>query len=151
VLQQFRPVCTSPCDKVIDGSQGQAFTLGAEGMTPTKPFNLTGMTGDVTLHVEPGPRGRWMAGLWLTIIGGSSLLVGAIGLPISFVGSETVGGTRTTSSFTYASIGMLAGGAVLLGTGIALFATSTTKIKLDQGAAPGKAAKVQPRYWLGEF
>jgi len=151
VLQQLRPVCMSPCDKVVDGSQGQLFTLSSETFPAPKAFTLAGMKGDVTLHVKPGSIGRGTGGVWLTILGGSSLLVGAIMLPLVLTGSETVGGgTAPHAGGEIASIALMGGGAAMLATGIALLVTSGTKITLEQGAA-GKTAARAPRYWLGEF
>jgi hypothetical protein len=143
VLTTLRPVCAAPCDRVIDGSRGQGFTVTGPFPTPGL-FDLTELRGDVTLSVKPGSIGKRVGGVWLTILGGTTFLTGVIMLPLVL--------NRTTTSLRDASIGMTAvGGAALVG-GIVLLATSGTKLRLDQGAPRlGPAAQIKPRYWLGEF
>jgi hypothetical protein len=47
-----RVVCTSPCDRVIDGSRGQSFSASGAGGSMT--FKLADMRGNVDLLVRPG-------------------------------------------------------------------------------------------------
>ncbi|WP_437940324.1 hypothetical protein [Sorangium sp. So ce341] len=152
-VKQVRPVCVSPCDKVIDGSDGRKFSLSPEDVPPPEPFSLAQMKGDVTLHVEPGSYGRHTAGFWLTILGttaavtgGTFLLVGSTSSSIDDSGSEDTG--LSTPGLVMA----IGGGVGLIG-GIVLMATSGTSVSLEQRDArpAGKAARVEPRYWLGEF
>jgi hypothetical protein len=144
VLQQFQSVCASPCDKVIDGSQGQSFQLTSEEFPAPRAFSVAGLKGDVQLHVEPGSNGRRIGGLWLTIGGGSLVLVGALTLPLASLGQQTGQGLK------YAGIGMLAGGGASLVAGIVLLATSGTKIRLEERPRD-KSGQLTPRYWQGEF
>lgn len=157
-VKQFRPVCASPCDKVIDGSDGRRFSLSPEDMPPPDPFTVSQMTGDVTLHVAPGSYGRHSAGFWLTILGttaavlgGTFLLVDATSPSYEYddAGNEIPdeGGVSTPGLVT-----LIGGGVALVG-GIVLLATSGTSVTLEQrdGKPPAKAAQVKPRYWLGEF
>lgn len=141
VFTQLRPVCAAPCDQVVDGSRGQGFTITGPFPSPGM-FTFADMRGDVTLSVKPGSIGGRWGGLMLTILGGSTLLTGAILLPLAIDRST---GMRN------AGIGMVAGGGVALVGGIVLLATTGTKIRLDQGAPSRRTAQVKPRYWLGEF
>ncbi len=152
VLQQFSPVCISPCDRIIDGSLGQFYTLSPEEFPAPKPFSFAGMTGDVTLHVEPGSLGRRTGGLWMTIFGSGLLGGGLVLLPFALLRNEAAGlGTGSGTGLTVASITMLSGGAALLIGGIAMLASSGTKVRLEPRAPTGRTAKSTPRYWLGEF
>lgn len=155
-VQQLRPVCVSPCDKVIDGSDGRRFSLSPEDMPPPAPFTVAQMTGDVTLHVAPGSYGRRQAGFWLTVLGttaavtgGSFMLVDALTSSIDDPSSD---GSKDGGVSTVGLVTLIGGGAVLVG-GIVLLATSGTSVTLEQrdGKPAGKTAQVKPRYWLGEF
>jgi len=143
VFTQLRPVCVAPCDRVIDGSRGQGFAITGPFPTPGM-FNFANMTGDVTLFVKPGSIGGRWGGLMLTILGGSTLLTGAILLPLAL---------ERSTSMRNAGIGMLAGGGVALVGGIVLLATTGTKIRFEQqaGGPVARAGQAKPRYWLGEF
>ncbi|WP_437736399.1 hypothetical protein [Sorangium sp. So ce1335] len=157
-VKQFRPVCVSPCDKVIDGSDGRRFSLSPEEMPPPDPFSVSHMTGDVTLHVAPGSYGRQTAGIWLTALGATAAALGGTFLLLDSIspsyeyddaGNEIPddGGVSTPLLVT-----VIGGGVTLVG-GIVLLATSGTSVTLEQrdGKPPARAAQVKPRYWLGEF
>jgi hypothetical protein len=137
VVHQLRPVCSAPCDRVVDGSGGQEF--GVTGRFPVKTFTLTPYSGDVTLRVKPGSTGLRLGGWFVTPLAGATLIGG-----VSFL---AVGGSST---FRNAGIGMVVGGAVALAGGIAMLATSGTKVKLEQEGS-ARTGKIKPRYWMGEF
>ncbi|AGP35318.1 hypothetical protein [Sorangium cellulosum] len=155
-VKKIRPVCVSPCDKVIDGSDGRKFSLSPEDMPPPDPFTFAQMTGDVTLHVDPGSYGRRTAASWLNILGltaavtgGTLWFVSSVGTDVDSDPSNDDGGGALK---TVGIVSLIGGGAALAG-GIVLWATSGTSVTLEQhGEKPaGKAARVKPRYWLGEF
>ncbi|MGK4006214.1 hypothetical protein WMF31_26580 [Sorangium sp. So ce1036] len=163
-IQEVRHVCASPCDKVIDGSDGRRFSLSPEDMPPPDPFTFTQMTGDVTLQVEPGSYGRRTGGFWLTTLGGAAVLLGGTFLLVdAAVSSDAISGDPldeggggqdkdTGGMGTVGLVSLIGGGAALVG-GIVLLATSGTSVTLEQrdAKAAGKVAEVKPRYWLGEF
>jgi hypothetical protein len=161
-IQEIRHVCASPCDKVIDGSDGRRFSLSPEDMPPPDPFTFTQMTGDVTLRVEPGSYGRRTGGSWLTVLGGTAVLLGGSFLLVDAVVSSSTdslsGEAQDEGGGGFTTVGvasLIGGGAALVG-GIVLLATSGTSVTLEQrdGKAAGKGGKVaevKPRYWLGEF
>ncbi|WP_437577209.1 hypothetical protein [Sorangium sp. So ce887] len=151
-IHQFRPVCVSPCDKVIDGSDGRRYSLSPEDMPPPDPFTVSQMTGDVTLHVAPGSYGRRQGGFWLTVLGTTAVVTGGSFLLVDALVTSSSDGPKDTGLSTVSLVALIGGGAVLVG-GIVLLATSGTSVTLEQrgGKPPGKAAQVKPRYWLGEF
>ncbi|KYF91328.1 hypothetical protein BE20_15110 [Sorangium cellulosum] len=155
-VQQIRPVCVSPCDKLIDGSDGRRFSLSPEDMPPPAPFTLAQMTGDVTLHVDPGSYGRRTAGFWLTLLGTTAAVTGGTLMLVSSLSSsvDDSGSAEPKDSgiSTPGLVTVIGGGVALVG-GIVLMATSGTSVSLEQRDArpAGKAARAKPRYWLGEF
>jgi hypothetical protein len=157
VIHQMRPVCMSPCDRVIDGTVGQQFSLTGE-FPPPPPFRLLNLRGDVDLEVKPGSRGGMVGGGTMVTLGGISLLTGLILLPVSLSGhlecDYTLGGPCTkvrSSGFVGTSVAMTIGGAALLAGGIVLAIRSRTLLDIrPHGAPPAQAARA-PRYWLGEF
>jgi hypothetical protein len=139
-----RPVCDSPCDARIylSGDQRYAFTGGF----PESIFGPSKqLTSDVTITVQPGSYGRAKAGLGAALGGGLSVAPG--------VRMVTFGSLVGQSALRGAGIGVMVSGGVAAITGAVLLATAPTKIKIQKtGAGPvGRAAPVQPRYWMGEF
>ena len=59
---QYRVVCESPCDRVIDGTRGQDFFLGRDTVTASRRFTLAQHSGDVTLDVKPGSKALRLTG-----------------------------------------------------------------------------------------
>ena len=151
MIEELRPVCMSPCDRVVDGSQGQAFTLNGD-FSPPRPFHFVGQTGDLTLRVQPGSLGRRIGGAWATILGGSVLLAGAVMLPIALASHADIytGVSTHNGALVGVGAGMLAVGGVSLVAGIVMLATSSTKVRMELGAGRQEGA-ARPRYWLGEF
>jgi hypothetical protein len=158
VLHGERTVCTSPCDKILDGSQGSIFRLSDDAFPSGGDFSLATMTGDVTLRVEPGSKPKRTSGGWMVALGTTAALTGVVLLPLGQVASTTDANTgRDLPIPNYpvrnAGLGLLVGGAAVLGVGIALVITGATHFTLTQGAPPAgaKAASAKPRYWMGEF
>ena len=160
VIDAARPVCASPCDKVIDGSLGQDFTVGGSGVTESRRFGLSGMTGDVQLNVSPGSQGLRVGGAWLTILGGTAAISGAVLMVTSVAlttptfnsnGTETPG--KTNGGLLGAGAGVTAvGGAMLIG-GIVALVASKTSVEVHSGSGSGELPVTgrAPRYWAGEF
>jgi hypothetical protein len=147
VIDNATLICTSPCDRVIDGRRGQRFT--AQGDFPgVKSFQLNTLKDSVDLAVSPGSNARKTGGLWATVLGAVGLASGGTLLALSgsldSINGGSGGGGKT------AGIGILVGSGVALVGGIVLLATSGTSWDLHPtAAAPAKHAKA--RLWLGEF
>jgi hypothetical protein len=160
VVDAATPVCSSPCDKVLDSMNGQTYTAGGD-FVPSSPFSLAGTRGDMELSVKPGSKRLRTAGFWLTysgliltVVGGSLALTGAL---ISSDTTTNADGTTSGSSMgwltpTGAAVGI--GGVAMLVGGIVAIVSSKTKIDLHpMGATVGGTvgAATAPRYWMGEF
>ncbi|EYF00651.1 hypothetical protein [Chondromyces apiculatus] len=139
LISVSRKVCTAPCDRVIDGSDGGDFFFGGNGVTPSRSFRLDDRSGDVTAHTEARSSGARKAGMWLTIIGGGLVVTGAsllIGEALTSSASSLDDAPSSASPF-----GPLGGAALGLGgaamiPGIILLATSGTKLTLGPVRGP---------------
>jgi hypothetical protein len=154
VFTREREVCVSPCDAVLDGSEGHSFRLQSDAYPLPGPFTFHGMQGDVTMTIKPGSKGLRTGGSLGITFGVLAAVTGAILIPVAQ--SATVTDTSTwvdvsvpNRGLRNAGIGLLAGGVAALGAGIALFVTGATHTKIEQ--RPAKTARVAPRYWMGEF
>jgi hypothetical protein len=138
-----RPICESPCDTRIHLSGGQRYAI--TGRFPESIFGPVDLTGDVTITVQPGSYGRAKAGLGAALGGGLSIVPGVL--------MVTFGSLVDQNALRGAGIGVMVTGGVAAITGAVLLATSRTKIKIQKTGAGllGRAAPVQPRYWMGEF
>ena len=157
VLHGERKVCTSPCDAIIDGGQGSDFRLADDDYPSGGRFSLATMSGDVTMHVEPGNSPKHTGGAWMLIFGTIAFGTGLVMFPLGQAAKVTDVSTNVdvnipNKGIRNAGLGLLGGGAALLGGGIALFVTGATKYTLTPGAAPAaKPTAIAPRYWMGEF
>ena len=140
---QSSTVCHAPCDKVIDASPDDRYTIAGDDIRPSDPFSLHQYQGDVTAAVEPSS--SVLAGL-----GSTATVIGGLGL---------LGGLFTTV-FAYTDIiedpiakpvgvGVLVGGAALMTGGIVMLALSGTDVEIAP-RSNGKQAR-KPQYWRGEF
>ena len=133
--QQVRPVCTAPCDRVIDGTYGQSFFFGGEGVTPSRRFTLDEHDGPMTARVRPGRPGVLVGGILLTSMSIAPLISGSIFVSLS-EGPTTIR-TRNTG------ITLSAVGASMLISGIIMVALGRTRVELYRrltGAAQRRPA-----------
>jgi hypothetical protein len=153
------PVCVSPCDKVLDGSDGSTFYVRGDSVPTSNEFSFAGMKGDADLHVKPGSSGLRTGGWVLTGLGIAATAVGATGMLIGYAGTpysttlNTDGSVSTTKTFsgdarTPSIIIAAAGGVAIVG-GIIMILNGRTHIQLEPEA--DKTGAIKPRYWLGEF
>lgn len=143
VVHRAQNVCTSPCDRVIDGSTGHTFSVNGEFPTP-EPFSLSQHQGDMTLALKPGSNGMRTGGAWAAVFGSLAVLGGALTLPLAYAIRS-----HASPAMRIAGIAQLGVGVPLLGGGIALLVLGRSHYTL-QPSAPKTAARA-PRYWLGEF
>ncbi len=138
-----RPLCESPCDTRIPLSVDQRYVI--TGPFPESMFAPSNLPSEVTITVQPGSYGRAKAGFGAALGGGLSVAPGVLMMTFgSLVGQDALRG---------AGIGVMVTGGVAAIVGAVLLATSSTKIKIQRtGEGPvGRAARVEPRYWMGEF
>jgi hypothetical protein len=147
---ETRAVCASPCDRWIDLPEDHRYVI--TGLFPDSPtFHLPDLAGPsdltsaVNITVQPGSYRRFWAGLFTTVGG---VVVFGPGPPLLGVGTAT--GDRVMQKI---AIGFMVPGGVTAIVGGVLLATTRTKIKVQRtGEGPvGRAAPVEPRYWMGEF
>lgn len=134
-FEQYEPMCTAPC-RVPADPESTYFVGG--GVTGSDKFRLP-RQGEVGLKIEGGSIGRRTGGVVLStfgitgvVTGGAFLLVGALTKPDD---SDPYASLTPDHSGTFRTIGFvsLGIGAAMLAGGIALIATSGTKVKTGTG------------------
>jgi hypothetical protein len=61
-MMQWRSVCIEPCDRRIDGRQGETFVVGDHPLTFSKKFSLEHEDGDVVITGRPGSKAARVLG-----------------------------------------------------------------------------------------
>jgi len=80
----LRYVCRAPCDKLVDGREGHAFTISGPGMFPPNQFRLDTLDGDVTARVHGVSVARYTGGVISVAAGGMFTLGASLFLAASF-------------------------------------------------------------------
>jgi hypothetical protein len=135
-----RTVCAAPCDQVIEAKKRQTFFFGADGMVPSRGFQLSPLEGDITARIRGGSIVARQAGFLLGGFGGAAVLGGVTMLGVGYARNDThlsnegkiVEGPNpalTTGGFIVLGVG-----AAMVTTAIVLVATAKTKITLFQGS-----------------
>jgi len=148
-IEHGRIVCGTPCDKPIDGSNGQEFIVEGDGVPASESFVLSDRQGDTLVHVDPGS--------YAMIYGGNAMLylgvIGMItGISLAAVGAAIDG--RTSDDFLPIGGALIGGSTALIGGGIALLVLGDTDVEIESkpteiGAA--RPAGIEPNYWAGQF
>jgi len=123
--QQARPVCRAPCDRIIDGSAGQSFYFGGEGVTPSRRFTLDEHDGPLLARVKPGRAGVLVGGVMFTSLSIAPLLTGTLFLSLSQ--HQAPDGSHSTRD---AGIVLTAVGASALLSGIVMIALGRTRVEI---------------------
>jgi hypothetical protein len=152
-MYQSVHVCASPCDKIIDGREGQEFE--ASGDFPGgKAFRLNGLKGDVDLKVRPGSRGLRGLGVTSIVLGSGALAVGGT---LALLGGFSTNSTNSAGVTTYGLSSETRIGVAMLGTGAAVLIGGIVAIvaggsHFDLQAKDTTVSRApKPRYWLGQF
>lgn len=115
-------VCTAPCDRQVDGSRGQQYFLGGDGLTSSSHFRLNGSPGELTIRANPGSKGVWALGLTSISLGLSGVVLGPC-----FMGAAASAPEGHRGSLMPVGGAMLGVGALLIAIGIpTLLAGRTT-------------------------
>ncbi len=115
---QARPVCRAPCDRVIDGSYGQSFYFGGEGITPSKRFTLDEHGGPMLARVRPGRAGVFVGGILFASMSVVPLISGTLFMALSSSSSSSAMQTRNAGiTLSAVGVGMLVSGIVMIALG----------------------------------
>lgn len=90
-----RFICVAPCDKAVDGRDGNRFFIAAPGMFPTNEFRLHKYDGPVTARVKGVSFLRVTGGVVAATMGGTLALAGATLVGFSFVPESTPSSSST--------------------------------------------------------
>ena len=146
VVIGLKSLCASPCDKVVDGSDGHKFFISGDGVPSSSGFALQGYTGNVQVDVDAGSSAlRYGGGYTLMALGGAGVVGGATMLSLGLIGDSN-------SDLTPVGGALLGGGALLLGGGIAMWILGDTNIEVSQRTDEhGRLQPREPNWLLGEF
>jgi hypothetical protein len=131
------PICTSPCDAVLDVRKYRRLFVDGKGIARSAAFDLGAATGDVTLDVFPKPVVYQYVGLPLFVSGFVSLPLGAL-LTVS---------AGTDHGIDVTGLSLLGFGVAALTAGALLSFCTDTNVQIQAS----RAAARKPRYWAGEF
>jgi hypothetical protein len=144
-LPETYAVCTSPCDSRIYLFEKQQYVITGQ-FPESPPFRPSDLTDNVTITVHPGSKRRFWEGY-------ATLLGAIVVFPAPSVLLYLGGTDSKNAAMTGAGIGFMVVGSATATIGAVLLATSGTRIKFQKigVGSVGSAAKVVPRYWMGEF
>jgi hypothetical protein len=71
-----KPICVEPCDKVIEGREGQRFVVTHPSMIPSSAFRLQDINGNVRLRVQSAYAPPAIMGVSFTAFGGIAMVAG---------------------------------------------------------------------------
>jgi hypothetical protein len=144
-----QPVCSVPCDRVVDAHNGQSFFFRGQGMPASSNFQLAGHGPQVTLDVKAGSSGLRAGGIAMASIGGAAMVIGAITLALGFYRPPTVDSSGNVVDGPPDQGLQLAGG-LALGLGVAAVAGGIVMIVKGRTTysfiGPGEQAKT-PLGW----
>lgn len=136
VFEAYSPVCVAPCSANVPASS--IYRVAGSGVTISRKFQVP-MDG-ARLRVSAGSAGARVGGAVMMAVGAGFLIGGLIILPFAFIGHDTSycsPNCASQSSLNDTLLALGAGtaglGALLLGIGIPLFATSATSVTSDDG------------------
>jgi hypothetical protein len=116
-----RPVCTAPCDEIVDAHGGQSFFFSGPGLRPSPRFQLKGQSGDVFIDVKPGSSAAYTLGSVMAAVGGASVGLGALLVGMGTHGSLTYDSAMGMNELT-PDRGLQIGGGVGIGVGLGVLA-----------------------------
>ncbi|AKU96024.1 hypothetical protein AKJ09_02688 [Labilithrix luteola] len=121
--EAWEDVCVSPCDAQVP--KNQTVRVAGDGVTPSANFVLQ---RDAKLDAKTGSAGLRVGGIWLTSLGLTAALTGGLLLALNRDGVD--GEPMFSPTLTY---GLLGGGALVTGGGIAMIASSGTSVRDERG------------------
>ena len=130
---EWRHVCVSPCDQVVDVRRD--YRVAGEGVVPSTAFKLqTTPDGRIGLSAKTAGTGRRSAGYALIAIGALGT-AGGIGLLVAgeITKNHADATPSRTTAFRAAGGAALGAGVVLLASGIAVAVLAKTHVKLETG------------------
>lgn len=115
----YEPVCEGKCGARVDGSSGHEYFVGGAGITPSKPFSLSGRAADVHLDVRAGSKPARIAGILFTSLGASFAISGLVLVAIG----------KDNRAMRRAGIGFAVPGGVMLVVGLPLALMGRTLVE----------------------
>ncbi len=127
-ISQWEQVCVAPCERPLD--KRHSYRIAGEGLVPSDSFTLPRERDRLTLDAKMGSSYGRLAGIGLTLLGASGMLLGGgatIASPI--LESQDAGSKGLRTGLLAGGITVLSAGLVSAGVGVYLWATNATTIK----------------------
>ncbi len=141
------PVCSAPCESVIDGRYGQSFYFDGDGFSQSERFFVSDRKGDVYARVAPGSSALRTAGVTSLYLGVLGLSGGIACLPVGVIlNSHNENGSGLVLG---GGIALGVGGAVLVGGILMVVFGRTTFTLADRPPATARAVPVAPQLTPG--
>jgi hypothetical protein len=123
------PVCTAPCDAMVDGRDEQLLYFDGEGMTRSSPFSVSDKRGPLVARVSPGSSRGAALGALVGLIGTAGVVTGITVAIVGFTSRDALTG-QTRTGLGAAGLATLGAGAAAFAGGIALTLSSRTHVDL---------------------
>lgn len=131
-----RFICVAPCDKEVDGRDGNRFFMTAPGMFPTNEFRLHKYDGPVTARVKGVSFLRVTGGIIAATMGGTLALAGATLVGFSFIPESKPSSTSAPppdrDETQMRAIGLIVGsvGIIALTSGVMLLSGGLSRVEI---------------------
>jgi len=129
----YHPLCTTPCDRAIDGRSGWYF-FGGDGIDTSAYFRLDDRRGPVAVRVSAGSRSARSLGGVLIGLGAGAATAGAMLLPLA---PFLTGDPGVAHSLRMSSGVLLAAGVSTMVTGLVVHLVNRTRVTFLPGGPRG--------------
>lgn len=129
-------LCRAPCEKPIDGREGNKFFITAPGMYPSPRFRLDEHEGHITARIHGTSYGRFIGGVIAIGTGSVFTLGGGMFFGMSFLNANEKPSAENPNPQRAAAdvrnVGLVFGAIGIAGivTGIALLSSGTTRVEI---------------------
>jgi hypothetical protein len=129
-LTTFRPVCNVPCDQPID--ERPSYFFNGPGIPASTPFQIAGRGPEVHMDVKAGSTGLRGGGIAVMSLGGAGIAAGAAMVAIGSITTPSFDSTTFQEIPGQPNHGLITGGGVAIGVGVAALAGGIVMIILGR-------------------
>lgn len=123
-------LCASPCRRTVDPNG--TYRMAGSALRPSDPFRMPRPAGVVLVQAKMGSNVKHWVGLGLTIAGALDAAGGIIAVAVAQNATGNFSKDLSNKDyFTVVGIGSIVTGAVLLGVGTYLFASSSSSVEIQ--------------------
>ena len=142
-VSQWEQVCVAPCERPLD--KRHSYRIAGDGLVPSDSFTLPPDRDRLRLDAKMGSSYGRLAGIGLTLVGASGMLLGggaAIASPI--LESQDAGSKGLRTGLLAGGIAVLSAGLISAGIGAYLWATNGTTIHPTHESTATRKPRLTP-------